>query len=362
MEEHPIPQNVTDFEFHLVGDMTLKQFGYLAAGCVTAYIIFVTFGKETPFIAYPLVAFFAGTGIAFAFLPIQQRPLDHWLVSFIKAILSPTQRKYKSELLKNDDPFFKRRLSIYFASQNGVNFFIPLKPLPTPAATPAQLQPVQQQTTSQPTQLSNSPAISQTSTPKPTTPPSSDEINKTVELAKEAQIVQTKIVQTEKELEEIKLKAATPGNDPKQFTAQFQQSLTDLQKFNYEAKKISQQLAQISKTLPSKLHLETPVKTRSIPSLTLTQTANIINGIVTDSLGNYVEGAVVVAHDKQSLPVRALKTNKLGQFIAATPLPAGSYTLTVEKDDLLFNVIEVELKDKVLNPVVISAKKASISV
>ena len=75
-------------------------------------------------------------------------------------------------------------------------------------------------------------------------------------------------------------------------------------------------------------------------------------------MGNYVEGAILVTHDKQGLPVRALKTNKLGQFIAATPLSNGVYIISVEKDNLLFDNIEIELREKVIEPLLISAKKA----
>ena len=32
METHPVPQNISSYEFRLVGDMTLKQFLYLAGG------------------------------------------------------------------------------------------------------------------------------------------------------------------------------------------------------------------------------------------------------------------------------------------------------------------------------------------
>ncbi|EKD47460.1 MAG: hypothetical protein ACD_66C00049G0001, partial [uncultured bacterium] len=28
MEQHPVPQNVTGFQFKLIGDITLKQFAY----------------------------------------------------------------------------------------------------------------------------------------------------------------------------------------------------------------------------------------------------------------------------------------------------------------------------------------------
>lgn len=89
----------------------------------------------------------------------------------------------------------------------------------------------------------------------------------------------------------------------------------------------------------------------------LTSFPNIINGIITDSQGNYIEGAIVVAHDRQGLPVRALKSNKLGQFVAATPLPTGEYAIVVEKDNLKFDKVGIELKNEILPPILVAAKK-----
>ncbi len=376
MEEHPIPQNVADFEFHLVGDMTLKQFGYLAGGLVMAYIIFVLFGKSAPFIAFPLVGLFALSGIAFAFLPIQERPLDHWVSAFMAAIFKPTQRKYKSTSLKKDDPFFRRRLSIYLASVNGGLAEEMLEPMPakTEAPMPQPQKPVIAPIPQAPIQQ---PQI-QVQPPKPVAPPQpppqpkippaqvapqkplpdSEELKKTVDLAKEAQIIQSKILQTEKQINSIRVQAGAPDADAQKFAQDFQKIMQELQTLNSEATEISQKIAFLSKTPISSINLGSPVKAKSITSVTLTSTPNIINGIVTDSLGNYVESAIVVAHDKQGLPVRALKSNKLGQFIAATPLPNGVYNLVVEKDDLTFDAVEIELSGKVLNPIVISAKKA----
>jgi hypothetical protein len=383
MEEHPVPQNVTDFEFHLVGDMTLKQFGYLAGGLVSAYLIFVLFGKSAPVVAYPLIVIFALTGTAFAFFPIQQRPLDHWLGAFLNAIFKPTQLNYKSEFIRKEDPFFKRRLEIYL---NQINSSGPLQPeaslpqaplkpntaipgipgSPTPAIS-TKPQPTQPITPSVP--LASPPAP--TSTPplpkqpvlNMTSPKSSEDLQKTVDLAKEAQLIQAKILETERELNKIKVDAAIPGADPARFTSKFQEVLANFQKLNKEAEGVSKKLATISKSQTSQsTPASAPVKARSIPTLTLTAVPNMINGIVTDSLGNYVEGAIVVAHDKQGLPVRALKTNKLGQFIAATPLPKDVYTLNVEKDDLVFDVVEISLDDQALKPIVIAAKKADRSI
>jgi hypothetical protein len=92
MQQHPVPQNVIGFQFKLVGDMTLKQFGYLAGGAAAA---FLTSKLPYPSIfTYPLAGILAFFGFALAFLPVEERPLDIWVKNFITSIFSPTQFYY----------------------------------------------------------------------------------------------------------------------------------------------------------------------------------------------------------------------------------------------------------------------------
>ncbi|MFH2062265.1 MAG: PrgI family protein, partial [Candidatus Beckwithbacteria bacterium] len=94
MQQHPIPQNITAYKFRLVGDMTLKQFLELAFGLVSAWLIF---NSNLVFIFKwtlgPILALF---GFALAFMPVEDRPLDQWIINFIKSIYSPTQFIYKA--------------------------------------------------------------------------------------------------------------------------------------------------------------------------------------------------------------------------------------------------------------------------
>jgi len=95
MEQHPVPQNVTTFQFRLIGDMTLKQFGYLCAGAILA---FIAYKLPLPFIiTWPLTGAFAFLGIGFAFIPIEERPMDVWVFSFFKSIYNPTQYIWSHE-------------------------------------------------------------------------------------------------------------------------------------------------------------------------------------------------------------------------------------------------------------------------
>lgn len=90
MEQHPVPRNISSFQFHLIGDMTLRQFAYMAGGAVSAFLV-LKFFPLPGLVKWPIAAVFTFGGLAFAFLPIQERPLDKWLIAFIKSINSPTQ-------------------------------------------------------------------------------------------------------------------------------------------------------------------------------------------------------------------------------------------------------------------------------
>ncbi|PIZ98194.1 MAG: hypothetical protein COX78_03565, partial [Candidatus Levybacteria bacterium CG_4_10_14_0_2_um_filter_35_8] len=92
MENHPIPQDITGFQFKLIGNMTVRQFAYLAVGIVLAWISYaipVGFLFKLPFIL-----FFGLSGVALAFLPIEGRPLDLMISNLAKALLNPTQFVY----------------------------------------------------------------------------------------------------------------------------------------------------------------------------------------------------------------------------------------------------------------------------
>lgn len=325
METHPIPQNVTSFQFKLVGDMTLKQFGYLTAGVGFAYFLFIFLAHDYPVISWPLIISSALLGVAFAFLPFESRPLDYWLVAFLKAVYSPTKRVWeKNGKLYKENPIFASRLLMYLSGQ----------------------QP------SQPTAVS--------APPMPPPLPSQEQLQKTVELARQAQQLQMKIIQTERSLGQIKDQAQKPTPIPVDYSQQVNKALADLQNLVNQASSVKQQIESVIPAPPQspreKVKVVIPIKPKQA-TIALTTFPNVINGIIKDNQSNYLEGVVAVIYDKEGLPVRALKTNKLGQFTGSTPLPNGVYTLELEKDNFSFDVLQIELTGGVLPPLLITAKQ-----
>ena len=95
-QKHPVPQNVMDVEFKVVGDLTLRQVMYIAFGGVTAYFLYKT-GLPN-FWKYILMGISLITGTTVAFVPIQERGLDKWLVIFINSIVNPTQMIWRKSV------------------------------------------------------------------------------------------------------------------------------------------------------------------------------------------------------------------------------------------------------------------------
>lgn len=352
MESHSIPQNVTSFEFRLVGDMTLKQFGYLTAGLSIAYLSFMFIFPYSKVFAIPIITISSLTGAAFAFLPIQDRPLDHWLSAFIKAVFSSTKASWQPAGFKGSinltDPIFKNRLQLYI-----------LQAAQIPTITP----PPQINQPQQPAQTAI--LLQPKPTPLPQDLPSDEQLKTTVELAKQAQLIQVKIIEAERHINQLKNAVASVKIDQPIYTNQLQETSRLLQNLINKAQMLQAQITPVKTPQPEQIIVkvrkpvikivEPPRQTKT--QLLLTSLPNVINGVITDAADNYLEGVVVVIHNQDGLPVRASKTNKLGQFTGATPLPSGIYTITLEKENLEFDVLQIELKGEVLAQLPIQAKK-----
>lgn len=93
MKQHPIPQDITNYKFHLIGSMTLKQFAELAVAVVLAFIIYKT--NLVSIIKWPLIFLSVGLGAIIAFVPFEERPMDHWIKTFFQRIYQPTKFFWK---------------------------------------------------------------------------------------------------------------------------------------------------------------------------------------------------------------------------------------------------------------------------
>jgi hypothetical protein len=95
---------------------------------------------------------------------------------------------------------------------------------------------------------------------------------------------------------------------------------------------------------------------QNLPFPELPKQANLLVGMVLSSEGKIISDAVIQILDKKDTPIRALKSNQLGQFFAASPLQKGNYKLVPQKEGFQFDTVTLKLKNKVVPPIEIRAQ------
>lgn len=114
MQQHSVPQNITGFEFKLIGFLTLRQFGYLAAAAIFAFILY---SAKLPIVFVILIAGPPGLlALALAFLPYNGLPFERAAAAFLHTIYSPSIRVWHRE--PKVLGFLEPQFSIYLHKQN----------------------------------------------------------------------------------------------------------------------------------------------------------------------------------------------------------------------------------------------------
>lgn len=355
-QNHPIPQQISSYQFRLVGDMTLKQFFQVAGGALVGLLFYAS--PLHPLIKWPLIIFFCLLGAALAFLPFEERPLEKWIIAFFRSVYSPTIFSWKqnqtSKYFQDESiqtpahnfisPGGEAALNTYLASSETPNTFFSkletseksflnkmgdLFTFTSGSPNKGSVQLNQQGSTTIATQQTQ-PVQSSTQTPVPNfvVPQSTPTV----------QIPQTPPVKVE------------PTNTPRFIV---EESTPDA------AQQIKEET--ISPTNPVKPEGEriqaifspdaAPPSPPTIP--------NTVSGQVMDSNGKIVTGAILEIRDISGRPVRALRSNMLGHFLIVTPLVNGTYEIVTEKDGLTFDVTKFDVSGGILDPIAIRAKASA---
>lgn len=297
MEQHAIPQQISSYEFKLVGEMTLKQFLKAAIGIVLALLINAT--GLIFFLKYPLVLLFGGGGLALAFVPFQDRPLDQWLIAFIKSVYSPTIYTYKkansTDWLTVSDEFNQKVKD----DEEKEEEIIPVK----------QEEKVKEFIESLPT------------------------VQKEDKKKKEEEIVIEDLKPVDGKKMEVKKDGTVEENKPKDWREE---------KAGLNLK--TEQLGATGQAVFGK-----------IPMPDKPDVPNVIVGMVTNIDEKIVEGAIVEIQDEKGNPNRVLKTNSLGQFRTTSPLTNGRYLVITEKEGFKFDRVYVDLTGTIVDPIKIKA-------
>lgn len=401
MENHPIPQDVTGFQFRLIGSLTVKQFGYIGVSVVAVVILY--YAPLSWFVKAPLMVLFGCIGPALAFLPIEGRPMDQMASHFVHALIRPNQylfiksggklplsllelhsvrqlnEKELAEKKAEEDKTSKReeRLNMYLqqihqstaevdkkeeAFTKSVVLGQPLQPQPTQSVT---------QTTPASTQAAPASTIQVAPPPAPTIQNNPMQQNSQV-IQQESEIL--------KELAEAKQEEAT-SNSPQQTQAAHEKVSELSQKLQEALAKqaaLQKEIERLTKTsnntqqtpAPSVAPAQTTPTAGAIKLTTdmakregiavLPQDPNLVIGIVKDPRGNILPNILVEIKDTSGNPVRAFKTNLQGQFKSATPLPNGEYTIVFEdpKGEAQFDAVALSVTGAVIPPLEILSHDA----
>lgn len=341
MEQHPIPQQISSYQFKLVGDMTLKQFFQVAGGVIVSLIFYST--PLYPLIKWPLILLSAGIGAALAFLPFEERPLERWILAFFRSIYSPTLYFWKKTekppvffteeavspaitTVANTSPIVEKNTAKLendektFLQKIGGLWNISSAPVSTPKVVVLPTPNIQTAPVSFNTPLATTPKVQPTATATPVAPLSVPQQIPTV-ITKSA----PKLV-----VEEAPAKLDT------------QVQITELKTEKINEKPITSNTAEFS--------IDAAPPSPPIAN-------NTITGQVMDQDRKIIEGAILEIKDSNGRPVRALKSNRAGHFIIVTSLQNGKYEITIEKEGFKFEPVSFEAKGEMIPAIAIKGTK-----
>ena len=388
MREHPIPQDITGYKFHIIGSMTLKQFVEIAIGIGLAALIYAT-NLPAP-IKFPLVFFAAALGGMVAFLPIEERPLDHWILTFIKVMYRPTQFFWKREAIipevfnytqhlntsTSDEidvdlsPVKKERIKEYltsvpsvsdpyaFDSDESARMDAILGSFSTVNATPTQVQKAELEKPQLGVRVRNFrpqyqervvyESAGQTGTQAGVagTVAADEELaemyTKRQQLTKQQKA--TKDVATEVAIPETELiNVVDPAKQAEQEEAAAQQPQTQADQMAYATDQAT------NASTPQAVD-EAEFNT-NLPFPEPPSEPNKLVGMVLSPANDLIVNAIIEILKPDGTVARAVKTNALGQFFVTTPLDAGDYTISVEKDGLQFEPMSIRLTNTQVQPI-----------
>ncbi len=332
MESHPIPQQISSYQFRLVGDMTLKQFFQLGGGALVAAIFFAS--GLPPLIKWPLALFSVSTGAALAFLPFEERPLSHWIISFFTSIYSPTIFVWQS---KGSYDFFLEETQ----SSISTNTQIPPETSHKEEKTGEnKLEELEENFLANLKNMFNS-IPTQVNIPTEKVSSGKTQLEKTDE-------------KKEVEIPQVTIPTFSRPSEPKTFRPKIIIEQSPAEPQNQKATVVLQNVSPVFKEKQENVQAA-QFSPQAAPPLPPT-TPNTITGQVLDEKGKIVEGAILEIRDSSGKPVRALRSNKLGHFMIVTPLQNGQYDIVTEKEGYEFKPVVFEAKGKIIPPILIRGR------
>ncbi len=380
--QHPVPQNVMDVEFKLIGELTIRQFSYLV---VFGLLFLLTYNSPLPLLfKVPILIVEVLAGISFAFLPYNDITLDKWTVNYIRAITMPRIRIWKH--LPNTPYFFtytpkskevKEQVREYSSNKDrskSIQELFNKKPPEKLGSfeddsdiTQHEIAYLQKIGFKAPVTTSTNIKSEVIIPEKPKIEEKSstlveDELETKKALASKSIEKQPQQNVNEEQRQEENLKKAfnigLPEEDkeekreeePKQEEAKEVKNENPIQK---QEKKEEHSIFSFIERLAHKGEAKeevnkeknkTPTSKRVVPK-------KLVKGKVTSLKGELIPNAVVIIKDEEQNPRIAVKTNQVGEFKTTTPLEYGKYIVEVIKEGYKFENKDIVINENLEEPI-----------
>ncbi|HYD34876.1 MAG TPA: PrgI family protein [Vitreimonas sp.] len=373
MREHAIPQDVVGYRFHIIGNMTLKQFLEVGAGCVVGFMIHTT--NLPNVIKWPFIGLAVAVGAMAAFVPFEERPLDHWIVTFFSVLYKPTKFFWRKDP-KIPDPFLykpqgetnntveidltparRQRIKEYLGSLS-VGYVDPDEAYERQrmAAILAsfgevivtQVDSVQQahrpSLVVRPHSLKEPEAqLDAVTTDATYTPVFTMEVAAThhVSEAVNKQVLETDQVAHNIEVPELQTVDVKKGIAEEEATQEGY--VHTVGQAVYSTVTAPTQALNLNQTQAAAMNANLPFPLKPTEP-------NKLVGMVLSTKNDLINDAIVEIQDASGMVARAVKTNALGQFFITTPLANGTYSLVIDKDGWQFTPLQLVLSGNVVEP------------
>lgn len=394
MQEHAIPQDVTGYKFHIVGNMTLGQFAQLVAGAVISFFLYQT--NLYGFIKWPLIFIVVVVSVVAAFIPIAERPLSHWIKTFFKVLYQPTQFAWR-RVPHIPEPFLFKPV----ASTGPVLPELDLTPLrrqriqeflsTTHAAASVDEETMQveqyynhvfslfdTQSGNEPQQLAprqvNKPSLrvrTRSMRANPSTPigleialttpepmiatapvevARMDEVvlptGSTLTTARSVEVGAKQTIQTD-------VTPSTTVNTPPDEIPTIDQTTSQqlANKTNSDAPTLADRMLVTQQSPEQNLTTSKVTFNKELPFPSTPTMPNKLVGMILTPQSELIEGAIIEIRTPAGQVARAVRSNALGQFYVTTPLANGDYIMVAEKARYRFDPLSIKLSGKIVDPI-----------
>ncbi|OGC47802.1 hypothetical protein A2886_00240 [candidate division WWE3 bacterium RIFCSPHIGHO2_01_FULL_42_13] len=426
-QQHAVPQNIMQVEFKLIGDLTMRQFFYLLIFCAIAYGAYYV--NLPAVLRWPAIVGSLLLGLGFAFIPVEDRGLDEWLVNFFTAVYTESQKVWrkeptppavflhenialvKQELITLAPTASRRKLEQYLQYQQETQIVDPLDipeqayiekvhaafvtaraaqttvaldepitegeqfefeslPTPEPEYKNEQLQEQQTKPTTEKPAVQEAPKIQKAIPSK-----------QPRKIKRQKQGLRFPPSQTPS----VPLSLITPDRHTgRKFTnllssdgsivlpIRGERIIRPVEEIEAEqsAEEKAQQLKEFLKQVAATKDAQSDLTVKEDTNKTLAERAveakppettipNVVAGVVRDVKNKGLQNILLIIKNAHNDPIRAIKTNALGQFSITNPLPNGHYKIIADVNNesgYSFDIIDVEARGQIISPLTLDGK------